>query len=75
MLDIRPSETPLEPKLWRLHLDNYMQTGQFNPDLLPHLDATQMLVINEIKKSFARISSKEKGFIPETKYTNENNKH
>lgn len=69
MLDIRPSETPLEPKLWRSHLDNYMQTGMFNPDILPFLDTTQMIVINEIKKSFARIKSKETGFIPEDKYT------
>ena len=69
MLDITPSETPLEPKLWRSHLDNYMQTGMLNPDIIPHLDAFQQGVINEIKKSFARIKSKETGFIPEDKYT------
>lgn len=69
MMDITPSPTPLEPKLWRMHLDNYMVTGQLNPDILPYLDATQMTVINEIKKSFARIKSKGVGFIPEDKYT------
>lgn len=69
MLDITPSPTPLDVKIWRKHLDHYMETGLFNPDILPYLDTTQMTVINEIKKSFARIKRKETGFIPEDKYT------
>ena len=68
-MGIEPTQQPLESKLWRMHLDNYMMTGMLNPDIIPHLDAFQTGVINEIKKSFARIKSKETGFISETKYT------
>lgn len=68
MLDITPSPTPLEPKLWRMHLDNMLTTGQLNPDIIEHLDSFQTGVINEIKKSFARMKAKERGFIPEDKY-------
>lgn len=58
MLEIEPSPTPLEPKLWRRHLDHYLMTGNLNPDIIPHLDAFQQGVINEIKKALIRIENK-----------------
>jgi len=58
MLDITPAQEPLEPKLWRMHLDHYMTTGKLNPEILEHMDSFQQGVINEIKKSFIRIKNK-----------------
>lgn len=58
MLDIEPAQEPLEPKLWRKHLDHYLMTGQLNPDIIEHMDAFQQGVISEIRKAFARIKNK-----------------
>ena len=69
MLGIEPSPTPLEPKLWRMHFDNLLNTGQLNPDILPMMDAWQMHAVNEVKKAFKRIKSRTQEFIPEDKYT------
>lgn len=59
MLDIEPSPTPLERKEWNKHLDHFLATGKFNPDLVPYLDAFQQGVINEIKKAYKRIENKQ----------------
>lgn len=46
-----------------------MQTGKINPEIIELMDSYQMFAVNEAKKSFARIKSKETGFIPEDKST------
>ncbi len=58
MLGIEPHPVGLPQKVWRVHLDAYIETGQFNPDIIPYLSAPQMHTINEIKKSFIRLKRK-----------------
>lgn len=58
MLDIRPAQTPLERKIFNRHYDNFLTTGQFNPDLLPYLDEKQMYAVNELKKALIRLNNK-----------------
>lgn len=54
MLNIEPAPTPLERKLWIRHLNNLLETGTLNPDILPYLDSYQTFCVNEIKKYYAR---------------------
>lgn len=55
MLDIPPSPTPLDRKVFNKHYDNYLKTGKLNPEILEHCDIYQQVAINELKKAFARI--------------------
>ena len=56
MLGIEPSETPLERKIFNSHLDNFLKTGQLNPNIIPYCDKGQQYVLNEVKKALNRIS-------------------
>lgn len=69
MLGIEPSPTPLDRDTFNKHFDHLLETGQFNPDILPYLDAFQTASVNEVKKAFKRIRSRTQEFIPEDKYT------
>lgn len=69
MLDIEPSPVPLDRDVFNKHYDGLLNTGQLNPDILPLMDAWQQNAINELKKAIARAKRREKGFIPEDKYT------
>lgn len=59
MMGIEPAATPLERKLFNQHYDHLMETGELNPDILPHLDMWQMHAINEAKKSINRFKNKQ----------------
>jgi len=58
MLGIEPSPTPLERKVYNAHYDNLLNTGQLNPDIIPHMDSYQMYAINELKKALVRLENK-----------------
>lgn len=58
MLGIEPSHVPLDRKIFNAHFDKLLETGQLNPDILPHCDAWQQNAINEVKKAFKRIKNK-----------------
>ena len=64
MTGIEPSPTPLERKVFNAHYDNFLCTGQLNPDIIPLMDSYQMFAINELKKALVRLENK-----------NENNPH
>lgn len=49
----------LEVKEWNATLDNMLLTGECNPDTIQRMSERQQLLINEIKKAFKRIKSKE----------------
>ena len=68
MLDIEPSPTPLERKIYNAHYDNLLATGQFNPDLLPFLDAYQMASVSDLRRAIQRYKRRTQEFIPEDKY-------
>jgi hypothetical protein len=55
MLDITPAPVPLERKTFNKHFDNFLKTGQINPEILEHCDAWQQYAINEVKKALIRI--------------------
>ena len=56
MLGIEPAQEPLDRKIFNMHLDNLLSTGQLNPDIIPWLDRKQAYCINEVKKSLVRLS-------------------
>lgn len=58
-MGIEPAATPLDRKLFNQHYDHLWETGELNPDILPHLDAWQMYAINEAKKSINRFKNKQ----------------
>ena len=58
MLDIPPSETPLERDVFNRHFDHFLETGQINPDIIVEMDAYQRYAVNEVKKAFKRITNK-----------------
>lgn len=57
MLDITPSPTPLDRKIFNRHFDNFLKTGKLNPEILELCDAWQQYAINEVKKALARIKN------------------
>ena len=65
---IEPAHEPLPSKEWHKHLEGLLNTGKINPDILWYLDYKQQFCINEIKKCFIRVKSRENEFVPETKY-------
>lgn len=54
MLDIQPAEYALPEKEFNKHIDKLLETGQLNPDIIPHLDYKQQYTVNVIKKYYAR---------------------
>lgn len=58
MLGIEPSLEPLDRKIYNLHFDNLLNTGQLNPEILPLMDCWQQHAVNEVKKALARIKNK-----------------
>lgn len=63
MTGIDPSPTPLERKEFNKHLDNMLNTGQLNPDILWYCDAFQQGVLNEVKKALNRLEKKDENNI------------
>jgi hypothetical protein len=57
-MGIEPATTPLDRNTFNKHYDHLMETGEFNPDIIPHLDAWQAYAINEAKKSINRFKNK-----------------
>lgn len=53
-LDIPPADEPLPDKEWHKHLENMLDLGELNTDILWYLDYKQQYCINEIKKAYAR---------------------
>jgi hypothetical protein len=58
MMEIPADPTGLPSKIFNLHLDSYMETGELNPEILPMMNEWQQGVINEVKKSFKRLKNK-----------------
>lgn len=58
MLGIEPASEPLDRKIYNAHLDKLLETGQLNPDILPHCNSYQMFALNEVKKALVRLSNK-----------------
>ena len=58
MLDMQPHPIGLPHKRFNQCIDKMMNTGKLNPEILEYMNADQLLVINEIKKSLKRICRK-----------------
>jgi hypothetical protein len=63
MIGIEPSDTPLERKEFNKHYDNFLVTGQLNPDAFAEMDAWQQFACNELKKAFIRLEKKNENHI------------
>ena len=57
-MEIPADPTGLPRKVFNAHVDALLETGQLNPDILPHMSDDQQWIINEVKKSLNRLKAK-----------------
>ena len=52
-------EEGLDSKTWNTTLDRYLGENQIDPNVWEKMNSEEKIIINEIKKSFARVANRQ----------------